>query len=361
MPRWAESGTPGWCGIRRTSSGRTTAWVRQPCRWKTISPSRRSGVRRLSPGPACGPPAGRPARSRRPSVHGGTGPPTSTGSRPGRCRAPVRGPGTRCEAEVGGGREAGGTGGLVHGERGLGHGDGTVRRNPRRGQRGWAHGMGWSMKPAHSSRWETPSERNRSCPAGASHPRRRGRGGWFLQRPARLGAHPPSPHAVRGIERTGRRAVRARPVLAPGPRPPGSGPPPTRAACCACWRRWPPTSGARTLGGGRRPAAGRRAFRSAAPPPAAARPGPAGRPAPRRRGDRHRRTRTGPGHRGRGRRRPGRPRQCHPRQPGGAAPPGLVGGVLLEEPYSLVHPVGHPEPRSLPLVDWTENCGSLHP
>ncbi|MGW2963556.1 LysR family transcriptional regulator [Streptomyces sp. NPDC001220] len=39
-------------------------------------------------------------------------------------------------------------------------------------------------------------------------------------------------------------------------------------------------------------------------------------------------------------------------------PAGLVGGVLLEEPYSLVHPVGHPAPRSLPLVDWKENCGS---
>jgi DNA-binding transcriptional LysR family regulator len=32
--------------------------------------------------------------------------------------------------------------------------------------------------------------------------------------------------------------------------------------------------------------------------------------------------------------------------------------VLLEEPYSLVHPTGHPDPRSLPLVDWTENCSS---
>ncbi|MFE1196307.1 LysR family transcriptional regulator [Streptomyces olivaceoviridis] len=41
-----------------------------------------------------------------------------------------------------------------------------------------------------------------------------------------------------------------------------------------------------------------------------------------------------------------------------ALPAGLVGGVLLEEPYSLVHPAGHPAPRSLPLVDWTENCGS---
>ncbi|MEU2620108.1 LysR family transcriptional regulator [Streptomyces sp. NPDC007157] len=39
-------------------------------------------------------------------------------------------------------------------------------------------------------------------------------------------------------------------------------------------------------------------------------------------------------------------------------PAGLVGGVLLEEPYALVHPAGHPAPRSLPLVDWKENCGS---
>ncbi|MFI6978530.1 LysR family transcriptional regulator [Embleya sp. NPDC050154] len=39
-------------------------------------------------------------------------------------------------------------------------------------------------------------------------------------------------------------------------------------------------------------------------------------------------------------------------------PPGLVGGVLLEEPYALVHPAGHPDPRSLPLVDWSENCSS---
>ncbi|WP_261991884.1 LysR family transcriptional regulator substrate-binding protein, partial [Streptomyces sp. OR43] len=34
-------------------------------------------------------------------------------------------------------------------------------------------------------------------------------------------------------------------------------------------------------------------------------------------------------------------------------PAGLIGGVLVEEPYSLVHPVGHPvghpSPRSLPL------------
>ncbi|MFF7446989.1 MULTISPECIES: LysR substrate-binding domain-containing protein [unclassified Streptomyces] len=39
-------------------------------------------------------------------------------------------------------------------------------------------------------------------------------------------------------------------------------------------------------------------------------------------------------------------------------PPELVGDVLVEEPYSLVHPAGHPAPRSLPLVDWRENCSS---
>ncbi|MGW1998440.1 LysR family transcriptional regulator [Embleya sp. NPDC001921] len=39
-------------------------------------------------------------------------------------------------------------------------------------------------------------------------------------------------------------------------------------------------------------------------------------------------------------------------------PPGLVAGVLLREPYALVHPVGHRDPRSLPLVDWSENCSS---
>jgi DNA-binding transcriptional LysR family regulator len=39
-------------------------------------------------------------------------------------------------------------------------------------------------------------------------------------------------------------------------------------------------------------------------------------------------------------------------------PPGLVAGALLEEPYALVHATGHPAPRSLPLVDWAENCGS---
>ncbi|MFI8520525.1 LysR family transcriptional regulator [Streptomyces sp. NPDC085481] len=39
-------------------------------------------------------------------------------------------------------------------------------------------------------------------------------------------------------------------------------------------------------------------------------------------------------------------------------PPELVGGVLVEEGYALVHPAGHPAPRSLPLVDWAENCTS---
>ncbi|MGW7260875.1 LysR family transcriptional regulator [Streptomyces sp. NPDC054834] len=43
---------------------------------------------------------------------------------------------------------------------------------------------------------------------------------------------------------------------------------------------------------------------------------------------------------------------------GSPVPADLVGDVLLEEPYSLVHPAGHPAPRWLPLVDWMENCGS---
>lgn len=43
---------------------------------------------------------------------------------------------------------------------------------------------------------------------------------------------------------------------------------------------------------------------------------------------------------------------------GSPVPKGLVGGVLLEEEYALVHPAGHPAPRSLPLVDWLENCTS---
>ncbi|MFE5403021.1 LysR family transcriptional regulator [Streptomyces sp. NPDC056580] len=45
---------------------------------------------------------------------------------------------------------------------------------------------------------------------------------------------------------------------------------------------------------------------------------------------------------------------------GGRAPlpPGLVTSRLFEEPYALVHASGHAAPRSLPLVDWAENCGS---
>ncbi|MEE1789940.1 LysR family transcriptional regulator [Streptomyces sp. BE308] len=43
---------------------------------------------------------------------------------------------------------------------------------------------------------------------------------------------------------------------------------------------------------------------------------------------------------------------------GSPVPEALVGGVLLEEEYALVHPAGHPAPRSLPLVDWRENCTS---
>ncbi|MEU5028422.1 LysR family transcriptional regulator [Streptomyces milbemycinicus] len=39
-------------------------------------------------------------------------------------------------------------------------------------------------------------------------------------------------------------------------------------------------------------------------------------------------------------------------------PPGLVARGLFEEPYALVHAAGHTAPRSLPLVDWAENCGS---
>ncbi|MEV7419034.1 LysR family transcriptional regulator [Streptomyces sp. NPDC089919] len=42
----------------------------------------------------------------------------------------------------------------------------------------------------------------------------------------------------------------------------------------------------------------------------------------------------------------------------GGLPSGVLSGALLEEPYSLVHPAGHPDPRSLPFVDWDENCGS---
>ncbi|MGR6973388.1 LysR family transcriptional regulator [Streptomyces cynarae] len=39
-------------------------------------------------------------------------------------------------------------------------------------------------------------------------------------------------------------------------------------------------------------------------------------------------------------------------------PGGLVASGLFEEPYALVYAAGHRAPRSLPLVDWAENCGS---
>jgi DNA-binding transcriptional LysR family regulator len=39
-------------------------------------------------------------------------------------------------------------------------------------------------------------------------------------------------------------------------------------------------------------------------------------------------------------------------------PAGVVAHGLLEEEDALVHPAGHGDPCSLPLVDWVENCGS---
>ncbi|NUT08063.1 MAG: LysR family transcriptional regulator [Hamadaea sp.] len=39
-------------------------------------------------------------------------------------------------------------------------------------------------------------------------------------------------------------------------------------------------------------------------------------------------------------------------------PAGLLSGRLFEEPYALAYPLGHREPRGLPLIDWDENCGS---
>ncbi|MCP2337869.1 LysR family transcriptional regulator [Actinomadura rupiterrae] len=42
----------------------------------------------------------------------------------------------------------------------------------------------------------------------------------------------------------------------------------------------------------------------------------------------------------------------------GTTPSPLIANTLFEEPYALVHPAGHPAPRTLPLVDWAENCGS---
>ncbi|MFI7061565.1 LysR family transcriptional regulator [Kribbella sp. NPDC050124] len=36
----------------------------------------------------------------------------------------------------------------------------------------------------------------------------------------------------------------------------------------------------------------------------------------------------------------------------------LVGGTLVDEPYVLIHPAGAGDPRSLPVVDWPENCSA---
>ncbi|WP_431045237.1 LysR family transcriptional regulator [Streptomyces sp. P1-3] len=44
--------------------------------------------------------------------------------------------------------------------------------------------------------------------------------------------------------------------------------------------------------------------------------------------------------------------------PGTEPAAGLLVGELFEETYALAHPVGHPDPRGLPLIDWDENCGS---
>ncbi|MFI6317672.1 LysR family transcriptional regulator [Nonomuraea sp. NPDC050556] len=35
---------------------------------------------------------------------------------------------------------------------------------------------------------------------------------------------------------------------------------------------------------------------------------------------------------------------------------GLVSKELYAEPYVLAYPQGHPDPRSLPMIDWHENC-----
>jgi molybdate transport repressor ModE-like protein len=37
---------------------------------------------------------------------------------------------------------------------------------------------------------------------------------------------------------------------------------------------------------------------------------------------------------------------------------GLVGGTLVDEPYVLIHPAGEDDPRSLPVIDWQENCST---
>lgn len=37
---------------------------------------------------------------------------------------------------------------------------------------------------------------------------------------------------------------------------------------------------------------------------------------------------------------------------------GLVYGELFDEPYVMAYPAGHPDPRSLPLINWHENCSA---
>ncbi|WP_157248589.1 LysR family transcriptional regulator [Nonomuraea typhae] len=37
---------------------------------------------------------------------------------------------------------------------------------------------------------------------------------------------------------------------------------------------------------------------------------------------------------------------------------GLVTKELYAEPYVLAYPKGHPDPRSLPMIDWHENCSA---
>ncbi|WP_415948396.1 LysR family transcriptional regulator [Streptomyces sp. KLOTTS4A1] len=39
-------------------------------------------------------------------------------------------------------------------------------------------------------------------------------------------------------------------------------------------------------------------------------------------------------------------------------PEGLLTGELAQETYAFVHPAGHRAPRSLPFVDWQENCSA---
>jgi DNA-binding transcriptional LysR family regulator len=42
----------------------------------------------------------------------------------------------------------------------------------------------------------------------------------------------------------------------------------------------------------------------------------------------------------------------------GTTLPGLVTRELRSEPFLLAAPSGHPDPRTLPLIDWPENCSS---